>query len=263
MKFQIQNKDSELFDIDDRFKINVSSYKRRARVSDRYAGDGGLILSDQKVDSRRIDFAFFIAKENHGENDASYYDEWNNLIGFLIPDYDPFYLIDTDNNRRTRIALEQADDDAGEGLEMIIGERNRITLQMLDGYWEDSISQSFSANLLSGQSLVVQNNGKFNAHTIIRLTPIGPNPEFVVRNTTTGAQFTITANTFNPGTLIEVNSVTGEITLDDGLTLTDQSFALADGSGLIQVLPGPNVLTYESVFGQVQMTVLFRPRYAF
>ncbi len=263
MRFVLENKNAVQFEIDDRFKPKISPYKRRSRVSDRFAGDGGIILGDEHVDARDIDFIFHIAVENHGGNDAEYFDQWNDLIGFLTPENNPFYLVDTDNERRTKIALSDADDDMAEGLEFIIGEKNKLGLRMLDGYWEDYAATTVSNMLLSSQSLAVNNLGKFNAFAVIRLTPVSPNPEFLVRNTTTGAQFTITANTFAPGTLFEVNAVTGDVSLDDGITVTDQSFAMADGSGLIQLVPGINQLTYESGFGGINMDVLFRRRYAF
>ena len=263
MRFVLENKDAAQFEIDDRFKPKISPYRRRSKVSDRFSGDGGVILGDQHIDARTIDFKFHIVVENHGENDKEYFDQWNDLIGFLAPENEPFYLVDTDNDRRAKIALDEADDDMAEGLEFIIGEANKLSLHMLDGMWEDYAATTVSATLLSGQNVSVDNQGKFNAFAIIRLTPISPNAEFVVRNTTTGAQFTVTANTFFPGTLFEINAVTGDVTLDDGLTVTDQSFALADGSGLIQLLPGSNTITYESVFGAVNMDVIFRRRYAF
>jgi len=244
------------------FKLSISAYKRRTSVNKRYGNDGGVINGDQKADTRDISIVY----EPVYDNDTQYLNYVNELIGFFNPDLGPFYLVDTDNNRRCEISLNSAVDDANsEGLEFRIG-KNNLKFEMLDAHWEDNDEitvTSPTGGLDDDDTLIIDNDSYSDCYPVIKITPYDTNTDFTILNNTTGASFTLGSNAFIVGAEFEVDCKNGTIYLTVAGAVTEMSSALADGGGFIKLIPGNNEIKYSSVFGAVDVEITYRRRYVF
>jgi hypothetical protein len=244
------------------FRPSISSYNRRVGIQKRFANDGGKITGDENVDPRTITIRY----EPVFTNDTAYLNLLNTIIGFFRVELAPFYLVDTDNNRRTEIRLTNATDNAhNEGNELKIG-KNDLVFKMVNSYWEDLTEteiNSDTSGLANGETLTVNNSGKFRVRARIHIRPSDGNTNFQIKNNTTGEGFLLGSNSFVPGSEFIVDGVNGTINLDNGVSEVDSSAAFADGSGFISLYPGNNEIEYISAFAAVDIDVLFRRRYAF
>jgi len=244
------------------FIMSIGGYERRVNTQDRYGKDGGVITGDQMVDSRKISFSFNPVEDN----DTSYLSVVNDIIGFFNISLSPFYLIDTETSRRCEIVLKSVDDEAQtEGLERRIG-KNKLQFEMLDGHWEDedaNCEYSDTGGMSSGDTLDVDNDSDIDCYPIISISPNCCNSNFTLKNLTTGALITLGSNSCVPGTTFEIDSQDGTIYLVVGTTKVEFSSALADGSGFIKLVPGVNEIEYTSAYGDVDLEVEYRRRYAF
>lgn len=260
MRLKLVNSESEYI-LSKNFIPTISAYKRRTGVQKRYGKDGGVPTGDQMADTRDITLQY----QPVADDDSTYIDTVNEIIGFFRQDLAPFYLVDTDNDRRTEIILNSATDEAQtEGLEYRIG-KNNLKFEMLDAFWEDNTENVISSptgGLASGDILTIDNDSYIECYPIITITPYEINTDLTIRNITTGAAFILGSNSFVPGSQFIINSQTGEITLELSGSSIEMSSALADGSGFIKLIPGENQLQYSSVFGDVDIEVAFRRRFA-
>lgn len=260
MRLKLVNSESEYI-LSKNFIPSISSYKRRTGVQKRYGKDGGVPTGDQMADTRDITLQY----QPIADNDSTYIDVVNEIIGFFRIDLAPFYLVDTDNDRRTEIILNSATDDAHtEGLEFRIG-KNNLKFEMLDSFWEDNtevVVSSPTGGMDTGETLTVDNDSYIECYPVITITPYEINTDFTIRNITTGAAFILGSNSFVPGSIFTIDSQTGDITLELSGSSIEMSSALADGSGFIKLVPGENQIQYSSVFGAVDIEVTFRRRYA-
>jgi hypothetical protein len=244
------------------FLVQWSAYKRRTSVLKRYGQDGGIPAGDNKADTRDITITYVPAYQS----DADYLAMVNTLVGFFNPDYAPFYLEDTDNNRRCQLVLNQATDDAYvDGLELRIG-KNSLKLEMLDAHWEDDTEITVATEtggIATGGTLTVENDSDADCYPVITISPYATNTDFTITNNTTGESFTLGSNAFIVGAEFEVDCKNGTIYLTVGGNSVEMSSALADGGGFIKLAPGDNELEYTSSFGNADITVTFRRRYVF
>lgn len=264
MNLQVRNSDTtfNIREKDLNFTFRLGPYRRRAGVEKRYGKSGGKVTGDRQVDARDIKINF----NNVSENDTAYIAKLEELLGIFRLDKEPFYLEDIDNNRRCEVELSSLNDrPVAEGLELRVGDNN-IDLIMLDGHWEDldeTIVGSDSNGLANGESITVTNDANVECYPIFTIAPYMDNSEFSIINNTTGALFTLSTAGFIVGTEFIVNGQTGKIFLSDGISQTELSSALVDGSGIINFVPGENQILYESIFGAVDVQIEFRRRYAF
>jgi hypothetical protein len=265
VKLQFENSNvtgSNIYDLSKGFIPEFGKYKRRNSIQKRYDQDGGVVLGDQKADTRDISLSF----QPVADNDTDYIDTINEIIGFFNPDYSPFYLVDTDNDRRCEIVLNDFKDDPDkEGLEFRIG-NDKISVEMLGAYWEDVdeiVETSLTGGLDDGETMTIDNDSYFDAYPVITVTPYETNTDFTIKNNTTGAQFTLGSSSFVPGAEFEIDCKNGTIYLTIGDSRTEMSSALADGGGFIKLAPGENEIEYNSVFGACDITISYRRRYVF
>lgn len=268
MKLEIRDKDDIVNDLNfpaikqASFTPVVGALKKRVGHKDRFGKAGAAITGDQEAELRMVTFAFDVVSEN----DANYRKSLNELAGFLDPSRAPHYLVDTDENIRARIVLiSLTDRPAARGLERIIG-RESMSFKMPDVYWEDLVettAQPSGGSLSNNGTFVVNNDAEIITFPIIKLRPNQSNTDVLIRNDETGAAFLLGSNSFVPGSEFIVDAQKGTILLDNGTTAIENSVALADGSGFIFLQPGDNTIRYESLFGDVEIDVIFRRRYAF
>lgn len=266
MKLEFQNSNpitgENIYDLSKNFIPQIAAYKRRNAVQKRYGKDGGVIIGDQMADTRDITLSF----QPTAQSDTDYFATVNEIIGFFNPDYSPFYLVDTDNNRRCEVALNSARDEAEkDGLEYRVG-KDTLTLEMLDAHWEDVdeiVETSPTGGLDDTDTMTVNNDSYADAYPVITITPYEINTNFTIKNNTTGAQFTLGSSSFVPGAEFEIDCKNGTIYLTVGGARTEMSSALADGGGFIKLSPGDNEIEYNSVFGACDVEISFRRRYVF
>lgn len=266
MKLKLVNSFEELI-LSDNFKPLISPYRRRVQTQPRYGQPGGEVVGDKQVDVRTISLAFNITSEDITDPDQTYFEQLNEIIGMFRTDKSPYYLVDLDNNRQTRIECSSINDKpAQEGLFFKVGE-NSLELMMLDAHWEDLeptvVESSINDFLSSGDVFLVDNLGDVETYPVITLTPSEPNSEFSIEVDETGSLFRISTADFVPGTQIIVSSIDGTVYLSDGITQVEISAALEDGSGMIKLLPGQSTFKYDSLFGNIGIKVEFRKRYIF
>lgn len=245
-----------------KFIPEFGDYKRRNSIQKRYGKDGGVIIGDQRADTRDIKLSHAPAFQT----DSEYLSYVNEIIGFFNPDYAPFYLVDTDNNRRCEVVLNSASDEADtEGLEFRVG-KDKLALEMMDAHWEDLeeiVEASPTGGLADGETMIITNNSYFDAYPVITISPAAINTDFTIKNNTTGAQFTLGSSSFVPGAEFEIDCKNGTIYLTVGGARTEMSSALADGGGFIKLTPGENEIQYNSVFGACDIEISYRRRYVF
>jgi phage-related protein len=261
MILKFENSSAEMA-LDKNFIMKIGAYNRRVNTQSRYGKDGAVATGDQMVNSRKITFSY----QPVAEDDDTYLAILNDIIGFFNLSLSPFYLIDSETSRRCEIVLLSADDEAqAAGLERRIG-KNRIEFEMLDGHWEDedaNFAYSETGGMASGENISIDNTGEVDCYPIIRIEPYETNTSFTIRNITTGAFFTLGSNSFVPGSEFIVDSQTGTIYLSVAGTLIELSSALASGSGFIKLPPGVNQIEYTSAYGEIDLEVEYRKRYAF
>lgn len=261
MNLKFQNSEG-ILNIDDNFILRISAYRRRVGIQKRYGKDGGVISGDQHVDPRSIKFSY----QPVASGDTAYLSIINEIIGFFSLSLTPFFLIDTENQRRCEIALEEADDEpSADGLTYRIG-KNSLDFKMLDGHWEDfseTIVASDTGGMESNDIITIDNDADIDCYPIITISPHGTNSNFTIKNLTTGALFTLGSSSFVPGTEFIVDSQNGTIYLSIASSLVESSIALADGSGFIKLIPGENQLQYTSIYGDIDIEIEYRRRYAF
>jgi len=257
MNLKFVNSESEM-ELSKNFIMQIEGYKRRVNTQDRYGKDGAVPTGDQMVDSRKISFSY----QPVAETDEDYLEITNDIVGFFNLSLSPFYLVDTDTSRRCEIVLLEVEDEAKtDGLERRIG-KNKLEVEMLDGHWEDEDATTISSEtggLATGENISINNSADVDCFPVITIDAYQSNTNFTIKNLTTGAFFTLGSNSFVPGVSFVVNSQVGTIYL----STVELSSALASGSGFIKLIPGINQIEYSSVFGNVDLEIEYRKRYAF
>lgn len=265
MELQIRNIDTT-YNLSRRFLLNVEPLSFRNNVQPKFGQPGGVRMGDGQPASRGINLKYSLTSEEGLDADQNYVDAINEIAGLFRPDKSPFYLYDLTLNRRCEISLDKLTDTAGEGLERRVASANTIECTMLSGLWEDAEENKItspSSNTSNGEGFTIDNDADFPCFPVIRIQAMSANPIFTFRNDTTGAQFTISSNSFVFGTEFIIDCTEGTVYLSDGITQVENSFSMADGSGFISFVPGENILTYESAHGAAFITITYRKKYGF
>jgi hypothetical protein len=269
MNLQIRNSETvyNFTDNDIHYNVRIGGLRRRLSLEKRYGKPGAKPVGDRQVDSRDFKINFNNVSEENTDADAFYVEKLAAIIGMFDLNLEPFYVEDVGPlQRRALVELDGLNDTpAAEGLFYRIGDNN-IDLNMLDGFWEDldsTVDQTPTGGIANGGSFLIDNDAQVETYPIITVSPYADNSEFTLTNTTTDALMTLSSAGFVVGTQFIIDCQTGNIYLDDGISRVELSSALADGSGFFTLAPGPNTFSYASLFGNVDITVEFRRRYAF
>ena len=259
---KLQNKTSELDfakEISDGYRIRHGTYQLRGSIIDRYGKDGGEEVGDKRIRARSLIIEFSLAKQKQKE----YAGLFNKLISFFGDEQAPFYIINTETERRALVALSKIKDSSSGENFYRIGARSSLEFSMLDASWEDLEPSTTQAELANGESLQIENTGELPAFPIIELIALTGVQSFTLSNESTGAVMTLSSAAFTAGTTIEVNNQNGTIILSNLGSRQDITGSLADGTGFVRLRKGANTLSYGSPFGGVRLAVSYRRRYAF
>jgi phage-related protein len=257
MRLKIVNLNTELL-LDD-WTQNTGNFKRRLGVQQRYGRDGAWISGDRKVSSRTIQLQHDIT----AETDLAYTTQIEALMRIFYDDLAPFYLVDTDRETRAQIELDSISESWAKGLEKRLVSIT-INLIMIDAYFENfNESSEVWANAANTNTRIINNVGAVDAYPVFIITALADNFEFSILNNRTQDKITIGTALFVAGAIITVDCQNGTIYLDDGLSQTEISYAIADGTGFLYLDLLDNELEYQSIFGNVDIQIKYRPRYAF
>ncbi len=254
----LRNKDLEV-------EFGPVSY--RTRTINRYSRDGAESTGDKSADPRSIIVRFVNMQKNLPPtiSDPLYWALPNQIDGmFARNENAPFYLVDTDNNRRAEIQLKEYGDQAIQGNVWRAG-NNRMSFDWLSSTWEDLTEQtasSITGGIDNDETINIDNDAELKTYPIFVVSPVlSTINQFTIRNTTNGAACRITAGNFAVGTTITIDAVAGTIFLSDGTTDIESSSALANRFGFIIFDPDVNVIKYQSAYGAVDMTIKWRRQY--
>jgi len=259
MNLKIINSDTELIISD--WMLSEPALERRLGIQERFAKPGGYITGDRETKARN----FSVERDIASMTDSEYTSFMSSLVNVFDKTKTPFFLVDTDNDRRVEIELSRITPATKKGLEMKLTPI-KLSLIMIESYWEDLTaieSSSGSGGLATGETLIISNTGVVNIYPVITLSPYSNNSAFSLINNTTNDIITIGSTAFVPGTELEIDAQEGTLYLSDGTTRTEISSAIADGSGFFFIAPGDNTISYDSVFGNINITISYRIRYAF
>lgn len=247
------------------FKLAESSLSRRIGLSQRFGKHGGFITGDRKYSGRKSVLIGNIHAIKGISNDSEFINQYKELIEILDERFNPYFLIDTDNNRRIEFDFDRFAPSTSPGLEKISSEF-RLQLIFPEVAWEDineTTEASPSGGTATGETLEVDNTGQMEAFPVITVVPSGVNTAFTLFNNTTEDLISIGSNNFVPGTKMIIDAINGTLILDDTISQTEISVAIADGTGFFTLARGQNVIEYESVFGSVDITIKYRNRHLF
>jgi hypothetical protein len=240
-------------------KYSHPDYNLRLSEIQRYGKPGVEFTGDRQSGSRSITLGLDISNTN----DEGFDTDIKTIIEALNPDYSPIYLVDTDINRRCEIELSRMRVDSEKG-NVKKNEKISLTLPMKNSVWEDlEAIEVEELAMTNGDTVNINNTGVTRAYPIITMTPSELNNEFTIYNNSTGDLFRFSSNAFTVGATLEVDSINGQVWLDDGVSRTEVSTNVANGSGLLYLQQGDNELQYESLFGTIDLTVEYRRGFPF
>lgn len=243
------------------FRPRFSALNKRVNSVDRYGKPGSVIVADENYNSREISFDFDISEIT----DSSYKSLLNEIIGFFATNKAPYYLHDTDNNIRTKVNFKSLSENPESGNIYRVA-RCKLVLLMNDVFWEDLTSSTVSSEtggLSTGESLTVNNTGNLNIYPIITVTAKSSNSLFSITNQANDDKIEIGSNAFTVSDQFIIDCENGTLYLDDGVSSVESSAAISDGTGFIKLIPGNNILLYESALGDIDLDVEYRINYAF
>ncbi len=263
MKLELRNDDGEVLDLATPLKwmANEPPLTRRVGLQQRFGKPGGFITGDRRAGTRRITLQSDIT----GENDPAYLLQLADIVKIFEPRVAPYFLVDTDNDRRAEVELDSITPQAVRGTERRHSPI-QLTLIMVETYWEDLIEkedESGTGGIVTGETFNIDNEGEVDLFPIFEITPTANNSAFSIFNNTTNDIITVGSTAFVPGTTLIIDSQEGSVVLDNGSTQIEISSAIGRGTGFLFLAPGVNTLQYESAFGAVNITTKFRQRFAF
>jgi len=257
MRLQLSNVDDSL--LLPGWTYNVSAFKKRSGIQQRFGQDGAWISGDQKISSRTLTLNHEIAAVSDTDYDA----QIAAITAILYDDLSPFYFSDLDAGMRALVELDSINPTWQKGLEKRLASI-QISLIMLDAYFENiNVSTQNWTGATPNSTFNINNVSAVDVYPIITITPAANNLLFSIVNQTTQDSISISSAAFVPGTTITIDSQLGTVYLDDGITQTEISSAVGDGTGFFYLDRGNNVLQYQSLYGNADIVITYRPRYAF
>lgn len=240
---------------------DFSGMRFRTTYLDRFGQPGVEKQGDGNETTRTLTLSYALASET----DAGFILDSDELYAAIRKDLAPFYIHDTDNDRRLRVSPDELDLTPKPGTELRYNAA-RVRFTALDAFWEKITATEVDSGTLALENqdtLSCPNPGVVTVYPIITVIPAESNRTFSLINNTADDIMTIASNSFVPGTSIEIDARDETVYLINGNTRTEISSAVADGTGFLHLLPGENEIQYESAYGAVTCTVSYRRRWPF
>lgn len=263
MKLEIQNSSGgDNFPIPN-YRFSEGSLNRRIGAEERFGKHGAFLSGDRKWKARKTS----LIGDINAKTDAEFIAEAAKLVEILDERFNPYFIVDTENNRRIEFDLDVLNPGGGEALTKRL-EKMVMRIILPEVAWEDideTVETSPSSLTDTGETISVENKGQLETYPIITIIPTAKNTAFTIFNNTIDDLISIGSGGFTVGTTIEINGLVtnGEVLLDDGNTTTEISSAVADRTGFFVLAKGVNEIEYESAFGKVDIEIRWRNRYLF
>lgn len=244
-----------------KWTVDLSGLRFRNSYNDRFGKPGQERQGDGNESARTISFAYSI----DAETDSAWITAANLLYGALRKELAPFYIEDTTNERRLLVTPDEIDLSPRAGTELRSAPA-RLRFTALDTFWESTTEttvDSPSAGTENQDTLTCDNPGNVVVYPVITMTCDEPNSNFALYNETTDDVLAIGSNSFVPGATLEIDCQNGTVYLTNINTRTEISSAIGDGTGFLHLVPGENIIRYESGFGSVNIEIVYRRRWAF
>ena len=216
--------------------------------------------SSQRVNKRSGSLSMNLSETS----DNKYLYVLNSLAAFIDND-GPYYLVDTENSKRTEISFESIKESDIAGVQKRVT-KVTINFTFLNTYWESTATATETfTNLADGDTFTISTPTYSKESPIdLVLTSLGDsNTTFSIEMTNRNDNFGIVVNEigFNTGSIINANFATGTFTLlPDNVTI-NQSVTKGEPFGLIK---GDNVFKYSSPSAvNVDLTITYRIRTSF
>lgn len=265
MNLQIANTQGVYNFRDNNIFINprLGGLRRRVSVQKRFGKPGASAVGDKNIDARDLKLNF----TNVAETDLMYTQVLTELITMFDTRYYPVFIEDIGPlQRRLLVELDGLNDQPNnDGLFYRIGDNN-IDLTALDGLWEDLtpvVTGTPSGGVSDNDNFAIFNDSSLDAYPAITVQTDDVNSEFSLINNTNGGVITIGSSGVNPAVTVIIDSTTGDVLLNDGISTVEISASMTDGSGMPFLSPGNNSYTYRSLFGSANFSFSFRRRYPF
>lgn len=255
--------------------------KRRVQIRDRVRADGGTEVGDETYRPR----SYSLAWDLNSTDPTAYRSKLNEIQGWFRRDKKPYYL--TDVPEGVRVEFVPGD----HSVVHPVGNRNATSTNTLivlakNSLWEsvdefgfpggagsqtgDAITGGTGTGAESGVGVLMQdedeititNNGTENAFPVFYIVAQNNVINFTLRNLTADGAFTFDSNQFTSGKTLRVGSVDGSIDIFTNGTPTDESRGLTAG-GRLPLLPGENVIKYESTGGDITLEAVWRERFGY
>jgi len=260
MKLEIRNQQPSTFPIPE-YRFLEGALKRRIGVTERFGKAGSFLAGDRQWAGRTTS----LIGDINDTTDAGFIAEFAKLVEIFDNRFNPYFVVDTENDRRIEVELDTLNPSGGEALvKKLTNVRMRLFLPEVA--WEDldeKTETSPSAGTGTGETIEVTNGGQLETYPVITVVPIAKNTKFTLFNNTIEDLITIQSNAFTVGTSIEIDAINGTVFLNDGTTRTEISSSVADRTGFFFLARGLNVISYESPFGKVDISIAFRNRFLF
>ncbi len=247
------------------FKLGELSLERRIGISQRFGKHGGFVTGDRKYSARKSSLIGNIHALKGIANDTAFINQYKAIIEILDDRFNPYFLVDTDNDRRIEFEFDRFTPRTDQGLEKILSEF-RLDLIFPEATWEDIDTTevtSPSGGTATGEKLNPSNTGQLETYPVITVTALTTNSGFTLFNNTTEDLITVGSNNFVLGVTMEIDGINGEIFLDDTISRTEISSSIVDGTGFFSLARGINEIEYVSAFGAVDIAIEFRNRFLF
>lgn len=259
-RYYFTRSDAAILELPLQYEYLHPGTKRRVSAGDRLRADGAHAVGDETFEERK----FSIKYAEWAPNDhAKYRANLNELEAFFRREFRPYFLVDSQNQIRTRIALTENRIRELRGNNNTVSINNSLECLMLDGLWEDLSPEVWPEPPASGQvsptqEITIQNTGPFDAFPELSITAQADVVSFILESTTLGGGFEFESNDFLTGKTLYFSSVDGTVTLEG----VEKSAAIKRGGPLV-FTPGANTLRYDSTGGAVELAITWRRRYAF
>jgi hypothetical protein len=258
MQLLIQDKDGNILPLflqEDFFKIKAIPNNIRSNKLDRYQQRGSILQGDLKSGSRNIEFMFNIL----ADNDADFRYRLNLIASFFKKNKRPYYLVDSTNQIRTEVYGTDLIPTWSPGVEYRVSD-NILRMDMLDAIWEDLLETEQFTTLTNGTSMTVEINPICEEFFFeAEFTGLVANPRFAFNNLTTGGSFLCEKSTFTTNDILIVDGRgKGRVSYNGNIEKR-----ILTGGIYFPLVPGQNVLQYQSNFGSIDVKIKYRQKYLY
>lgn len=238
-------------------KLELWSLDFNSEKIDKFGTSGSFETGDLTIKSDSIPLKLEFVATNDTEFRRCY--SW--VGNFFKPQNRPFYLVDTDNNLRTKIRIESLKPKyKAQGLEHRIAEAT-LTMSLLDSLWENN-TQVVQENYIIAPDYTFDIDTKdpllipiYDCIPIFTITSLGFNPNITITNGANDISLNLSDANINTNSVLKVDSNTGLIMLGSNI-----KSSIKTGGYFIKLEEGINPIRIQCL-NDLQIKIEYRRRY--